>query len=244
MMSGSRLSLVIPAYNEAALLPRLLDSVDAAREHSSRSAQIEVIVADNLSTDSTAELANQRGCAIATVEKRCIAAVRNGGANAAQGDYLGFVDADSILHPECFDAIFAALDDARVVGGATGVTMERWSPGIALSFAMMLPMVWATGFDTGIVFCRRADFEALGGYDETRPIAEDVDFLVRLKHLGKQRGQRLRRLRGVKTVTSTRKFDRHGDWHYFLQMPRVAWNVMRRNEAGNDFIRRYWYEDR
>jgi hypothetical protein len=144
----------------------------------------------------------------------------------------------------CISFISFASGQEHRFGGATGVSMERWSPGIALSFAMMLPMVWATGFDTGIVFCRRADFEALGGYDESRPIAEDVDFLIRLKRLGKQRGQHLRRLRAIKTITSTRKFDRHGDWHYFLQMPRVAWNVLRRNEAGNAFIRRYWYEDR
>lgn len=221
-----------------------MDSVEAARLRCCGSSAIEIVVADNASTDATAGLATRRGCVLASIEKRCIAAVRNGGARLAQGEYLGFVDADSILHPDCFNEIIAALDDARVVGGATGVNMERWSAGIALSYAMMLPMVWATGFDTGIVFCRRADFEALGGYDESRPIAEDVDFMLRLKRLGKQRGQRLRRLRGVKTTTSTRKFDRHGDWHYFLQIPRVAWNVLRKNEAGSAFIRRYWYEDR
>ena len=46
-----------------------------------------------------------------------------------------------------------------VVGGATGVTMERWSVGIALTFAMILPLVWLTGMDTGVVFMRREDFE-------------------------------------------------------------------------------------
>ncbi len=237
-------SLVVPAWNEAVLLPRLLASVEHARQRSGRADAIEVIVADNGSTDATPELARAAGCRVVAVEKRCIAAARNGGAAAALGAGIGFVDADSIVHPDCFDAILAALDNARVVAGATGVTMERWSTGIALSYAMVLPMVWLTGFDTGIVFCRRADFETLGGYDESRPIAEDVDFLVRLRRLGKGRGQRLSRLRGVKTVTSTRKFDRHGDWHYLLQMPRVAWNVLRRTEQGNAFIRRYWYEGR
>jgi len=52
------LTLVIPAFNEAALLPRLLDSVDEARRrYRGGPDAIEVIVADNASTDGTADLA-------------------------------------------------------------------------------------------------------------------------------------------------------------------------------------------
>ncbi len=52
------ISLVVPCHNEAALLPRLLDTVDRARDrfHADREA-VEVIVADNGSTDATAEIA-------------------------------------------------------------------------------------------------------------------------------------------------------------------------------------------
>ena len=58
-----RLSLVIPAYNEEALLPRLLDTVDAARARYTFGADaIEVIVADQGSTDRTAAIATSRGC--------------------------------------------------------------------------------------------------------------------------------------------------------------------------------------
>lgn len=243
-----KISLVIPAWNESALLPRLLDSVTVAQQRwgaSGRSAEdLEVIVADNQSTDATARIAADRGCRVATVEKRAIAAVRNGGAAIARGELLAFVDADSMIHPDTFPAIAAAMTDPRHVGGATGVSMERWSLGIALTYALMLPVVWLTHFDTGVVFWRRADFEALGGYDERRLVAEDVDFLWRLRRLGRSRGQRLTRLRGVKTITSTRKFDLHGDWHYFLQMPAQAWRLLRDRNAVNDFARRYWYEGR
>lgn len=243
-----RLSLVIPAWNEAALLPRLLDSVDRARrrwvEAGHRAEDIEIIVADNGSTDATAQIALARGCRVVSVEKRVIAASRNGGAAVARGEILGFIDADSIVHPDSFLAVSAAMDDPRSVGGATGVTMERWSLGIALAYVMALPLVWLTGFDTGLVFWRRADFETLGGYDESRMVAEDVDFLWRLRRLGRTRGQKLVRLRRVKAVTSTRKFDRHGDWHYFTQMPAQGWRLLRDRRALNDFARRYWYEDR
>jgi hypothetical protein len=50
-----RFSLVIPAYNEEACLPRLLDSVDCARgAYAGGAGAIEVIVADDGSTDATA----------------------------------------------------------------------------------------------------------------------------------------------------------------------------------------------
>jgi hypothetical protein len=75
-------------------------------------------------------------------------------------------------------------------------------------------------------------------------VAEDVDFLWRLRRLARTRGQRLVRLRGVKAITSTRKFDTHGDWHYFTQMPAQGWRLLRDRGALNDFARRYWYDDR
>jgi hypothetical protein len=152
---------------------------------------------------------------VARVEKRRIAAVRNGGARLARGDSLCFIDADSSIHAETFNAIDGALARPDVVGGATGVFPERWSVGIVATWMVMMPVVWLTGMDTGVVYCRRADFEALGGYDEERELAEDVAFMWALKRLGARRGQKLARLTHVKAMASMRKFDRHGDWHYF-----------------------------
>ncbi|HEV8376644.1 MAG TPA: glycosyltransferase [Candidatus Polarisedimenticolia bacterium] len=244
-MASPRIALVIPAYNEEKCLPRLLASVGAARaRYRGGTDAVEVVVADNASTDSTAQVARVRGCKVAPVMKRVIAASRNGGARASSAEILAFVDADSLIHPETFNAIEASLADARVIGGATGVIMERWSLGIGLVYLLMLPIVKLGGVDTGVVFCRRADFEAVGGYNEERLIAEDVQFLLDLKRLGRSRGQRFERIRGAKAVASTRKFDRHGDWHYLTGMFGVAWAFLFSRRRLHRWIRTYWYEDR
>jgi len=240
-----RLSLVIPAYNEERFLPPLLDSVDAAaRRYAHGAASVEVIVADNASTDRTAELARARGCFVVPVAKRSIAAARNAGGAAARGEIVGFVDADMRVHPGTFDAIDQALASPRVAGGATGCTLERWSPGLAVTFAAFVPFVWLTGFDTGVVFCRKRDFEATGGYDERLRVAEDVRFLLALRQVGRRQGMRLIRLRRVKAVASTRKFDEFGDWHYLTQMPSIAVGFALNRAGSRQKVERYWYEPR
>jgi glycosyltransferase involved in cell wall biosynthesis len=239
------ISLVIPAYNEERFLPRLLDSIDVARQRYARGADaVEVIVADNASTDRTAEISVARGCRVAPVAKRSIAASRNAGGLAAVGRIVCFVDADSRIHPGTFDAIDRAMASDRIVGGATGCTLDRWSLGIASTFAAFLPIVWLTGFDTGVVFCRRSDFDAIGGYDESLRVAEDVAFLLALRRLGRKRGQRLTRLREVKAVASTRKFDDFGDWHYWRTMPWLVVGMLLKRKASRETIERYWYRPR
>ncbi len=238
------ISLVIPAHNEEQLLARLLDTVDEARARFARGRdRIEVVVADNASTDRTGEIAASCGCTVAVVAERRIAAARNGGARVARGEVLCFVDADARIHPETFNAVDRAVADGRWVAGATGVRLERWSLGIAVTYAILIPLVWLLRMDTGVVFCRRRDFEAVGGYDERRLFGEDVQLLWDLRRLGQSRGQRLVRLRGVKALNSMRKFDRWGDWHYLTQMFRLVPMMLRRPAAATDFARRYWYGD-
>jgi glycosyltransferase involved in cell wall biosynthesis len=238
-MADPRFSVVIPAFNEERYLPRLLDSLDVAREAYGGTDAVEVIVADNASTDGTARIAEERGCRVVRVERRVIAAARNGGAAVARGEIFAFVDADMRVHRRTFEAVDRALATGRAVAGASGVRLERMSPGLAVTWLMLIPMVVLTGMDTGVVFCRREDFAAVGGYDESRLVAEDVAFLLALRRLGRARGRRLVRLRGVKAVASTRKFDQFGDWHYFRLMAEGVSHLAGR--GGTAFTDRYWY---
>ena len=120
--------------------------------------------------------------------------------------------------------------------------MERWSLGIAVAYVMVVPVVVVTGIDTGVVFCRRRDFETIGGYDESRLIAEDVMFLLAMRRLGKSRGQRLARVTSAKAIASTRKFDEFGEWHYFPLVAEGVRHLLGRSPT--KFTERYWYKPR
>ncbi|MCU0241819.1 MAG: glycosyltransferase [Vicinamibacteria bacterium] len=240
-----RFSAVIPARNEEQRLPRLLDTLAAASERfAGGSSAIEVIVADNLSTDHTRTIAEQRGCRVVSVAPHVIASVRNGGAAAATGEILVFIDADIRAHVETFGVIDRAMATGRYVAGATGVHLERMSLGLAATYAMLMPLVWLLKMDTGPTFCRRADFEAIGGYDESLPYAEDVDLLVRLRKLGRQSGRGLARLGAARAIADLRKFDRHGDWHYFKLAAHLAWWWIAKRRGRDGFAERYWYSEK
>ena len=244
-MTTPRFSLVIPAYNEANWLPALLDSVDAARaRYRGGMHAIEVIVANNASTDDTAAIAETRGCRVAHVERRLIAAARNGGAAMALGEIVCFIDADSRIHPNTFNAIEDVMARGDAMVGATGVRPERWSIGIFCTWLLAVPLVYLMNMDAGVVFCRRRDFEAVGGYNEGFEFAEDVQLLADLKRLGRTRGQRFARARGAITITSSRKFDKHGDWHFLIMPLRIGFWMLFNQKRMRRETRAYWYEDR
>lgn len=246
-----RFSVVIPAYNEEAYLPRLLDTLDRARaRYLGGPDGVEIIVADNASSDATAQLATNRGCQVVTVAERGIGAARNGGARAARGAILAFIDADTQVHPETFNEIDSQYATGRIIGGTTGIRFERSSAGIAVTYAVLVFLGVAirgvrsrTDFavDTGVVFCGRRDFEEIGGYREQHLFGEDVWFLLDMRKLGRGRGQRLARGLAAKAVFSTRKFDEFGDWHYLTMLIRLPLSVL---FGRRKWIRRYWYDGR
>jgi glycosyltransferase involved in cell wall biosynthesis len=113
-----RVSVVIPARNEAIFIPRVIQAVLAQRP---AGVDLEVIVVDDGSTDGTAEAARAAG-ASAVVHAGAggnPAAARNRGAAVATGDPLVFLDADCIPAQGWLAAILAAHErGATVVGGA------------------------------------------------------------------------------------------------------------------------------
>ena len=127
------------------------------------------------------------------------------------------------------------------VWGVTGARLERKSFALVVTYCLMVPMVLLTGLDTGLSFCRREDFDAVGGYDEDRLYAEDVVFPMALRRLGRTRGQKTVRLPQVKALACTRKFDQFGDWHYFWMLGHVIKSLFTWNWNDEKLAQEYWY---
>jgi glycosyltransferase involved in cell wall biosynthesis len=250
-MLRPRISVVIPAFNEERFLPRLLDTIDVAkRRYRSMEDDVEVVVADNGSTDDTIAIAQSRGCKVVRVAPRIIGAVRNGGAATARAPLLAFVDADTQIHPETFNAIEKFFAAGKHVVGTSGAVPERRSLGIDVTWAVFGAITILAGYGmprsrsqcvpTGVVCCRRDDWVAIGGYSERWRFAEDVWFLLELMKLGRLRRQRAGWLSGAPAIFSTRKFDEHGDWHY-AAMPFRLIAMMFARGAVERWADRYWY---
>src|SRR5829696_3493306 len=114
------ISVVIPAFNEEAYLGRTLASLGRAaaslREKVNLSA--ELVVVDNDSSDSTADVARAFGAAVVKEAQNNVAKVRNTGARAARGDVLVFVDADTVVPAELLCRVVEVMAESGCLGGA------------------------------------------------------------------------------------------------------------------------------
>ncbi len=230
-------SIVIPAHNEADFLPGCLAGVQEAAALARL--EVEVIVVLNRCTDGTEEIARKAGALIAHEDERNLSKIRNAGAALATAPILITCDADSIPHRKTFVLVQEFLTNDRLVGGGTLTFPERLSLGIFVSIASVLPYLIWHGVSFGLFWCRREDFEAIGGFDEALVSVEDLDFAKRLRKHGRKSGRKFGTLIKAPLKTSCRKFDQFGDWYLFLS-PHAVWRVFRGTDR--EVADRFWYQ--
>ncbi|GAA5124302.1 glycosyltransferase [Luteolibacter yonseiensis] len=234
-----RISLIIPAHNEAAFITGCLEAArDAAL---GLDAGVETIVVLNRCTDATEEIARAHGCVIVREDAKNLSVIRNAGAAAATGEIIVTCDADSRMHPESFREILRILCAGKTVGGGAMVLPERWSPGIIASAVSILPYLAFTGVSFGMFWCHKRDFDKIGGFDTRFVSVEDVDFARRLKAHGRKSGLGWGTLWRAPLVTSCRKFDQFGDW-YLFRNPAFVRKVFRGNDR--QVADKFWYDVR
>jgi glycosyltransferase involved in cell wall biosynthesis len=199
------ISFIVPAYNEERLLGRTLVAIAAAARELGY--PFELIVADDGSTDGTAAVAREHGARVIQVEFRQIARTRNAGAQAATGDTLIFVDADTIVPATAVRATIEALRQGAAGGGAT-VDIEGRLPLWAwLSLPVFHVVFRVFGLAAGCyVFCSRTAFDAVGGFDERIYAGEEIVFSRSLRQHGRVVILRER------VTTSGRKLRTHSGW--------------------------------
>ena len=210
-----KLTIIVPAFDEEAYIGPTLDSIQAAeaRLRSASDVDVETIVVDNNSTDSTGAVACPKGATVVHEPVQGIARARNTGARHAHGDVLVFVDADVNMPYTLLDVIHEAMSDPACVGG--GVDVDYRPKRLSMRFYLRAWRLLGrlSGMAQGATqFCRKSVFEQVGGYDEKVWIGEDVDFYWSLKRHSKRTDGVVRFIRNPRVQPSSRRFDKWPVW--------------------------------
>ncbi|NLI54834.1 MAG: glycosyltransferase [Clostridiales bacterium] len=178
-----RISVVIPARNEAATLPLLLEDL---RRQTLR--PIEIIVANDDSEDETERLAQSFGATVLSLHRKPAGWVGKSwacqqGAQAATGDLLVFLDADVRLAPDGLSRIAEAF----AIHGAVSVqpyhVTHKGYEQFSLIFNLIqvgangaaLPKPIDLGLYGPVIALSRADYDAIGGHERVKAsVVEDM----------------------------------------------------------------------
>jgi glycosyltransferase involved in cell wall biosynthesis len=184
-------SAIIPTYNRRDDIVYAVSSVVAQTYPAAR---LEIIVVDDGGTDDTAELLRRLwGDRVQVLQKPNggVASARNHGLAAARGEYLAFLDSDDEWFPSKIEKQVAFLathpgfgmvltDVELIIEGRAGLELYRRRPhipedGYVLRWVLRSPMLVPPS-----VMLSRAVYEDIGGFDESLPTAEDLDFHLRV----------------------------------------------------------------
>jgi glycosyltransferase involved in cell wall biosynthesis len=206
-------SVIIPIFNAAAYLPQAVASV-RAQDHS----PLEIIVVDDGSTDTTADVAQSLPDVRYFHQPNAgPAAARNRGIREARGEILAFLDADDLWATGKLAAQLPVLrqfpDEHLVAGHVEQFTSDDVAP--TANRDTVVPRDHGRrAYTVGALLVRREDFHKVGGFDPALRFGEFMDWLSRAKTRG-LREQVLdqvvlyRRLHATNTTRLARDHQRH-----------------------------------
>ena len=183
------MSIVVPVHNGGEMLRRCLASLHQHAPHN-----CEIIVVDDGSVDSSADVGLLSGFHVVRAEKKAgPAAARNLGAQVARGDVLIFLDADVCLQSDTLRELLAPLADETVSAVFGSYDAKPEGPSLVSRFRNLLhhyvhqtASTEAATFWAGCGAVRKSLFLDIGGFDPTftNPSVEDIEFGMRLRMAG------------------------------------------------------------
>lgn len=198
MKSNPLVSIIIPTYNRANLLPNAIESVLGQGYPNT-----EIIIVDDGSTDDTQNVLEQFAGRINVViqENKGASAARNHGIRLSKGDIIAFLDSDDLWLPTKLERQVAILQSADPTipcclcnirlaysDGRTGSSFDLSliKPSIEEGLWLNVLEVLASRFIlfNQSVAIRREALVKVGGFDESYKYMEDHDLAMRLALLG------------------------------------------------------------
>ncbi|HEY1789153.1 MAG TPA: glycosyltransferase [Verrucomicrobiae bacterium] len=202
-----KVSIVVPAFNEERLLGESLARISlAAGAFQQRGWLTELIVCDNNSTDQTPQIARAAGATVVFEPINQIARARNRGAEAATGDWLVFVDADSHPGAELFTDVAQAIESGRcLAGGATILLDKKYFIAGLVTSLWNVASRWRRLLAGSFIFCEAATFRKIGGFSHELFAGEELELSQRLWKAARESGKKVVILHRHPLITSARK---------------------------------------
>ncbi|MBU3952349.1 MAG: glycosyltransferase [Proteobacteria bacterium] len=183
--TSSKVSVIIPTFNEEKYLPLCLESISNLSWPEDR---LEVIVVDNGSQDKTCEIAAAFNARVLTDKTKNVSGLRNLGAKYASGQILAFLDADCIVSPDWLMAAEKYFYDEKIVAWGSPPQIDSDATWVQKAWYLIrekssLPetVPWLESMN---FFVRKEKFTHLNGFDESLVTCEDVDFSYRISSHG------------------------------------------------------------
>ncbi len=182
-MSGKKpkISVIIPAYNGETYLAEGIESIERQQYE-----PLEIIVIDDGSTDNTAQIAKSlsRVRYVYQPNSGGPAKGRNRGLELAQGELIAFLDQDDLWPEHKLEAQVAYLANHPTLEIILGrIQIMRLT-----GFVDDRPQFEATSEDwanilLGSGLYKKSVFDKVGRFDETLPISDDLDWIMRAREL-------------------------------------------------------------
>lgn len=189
MARDPTISCVVPVFNGAAYINDALDSI-AAQTLS----VVETIVVDDGSTDETATVVSEFSGPVTYVyqDNAGPAAARNTGINLARAEFIAFLDADDMWHPEKLARQAARFQARPELGYCLTYKRNFWEPSLKHEEARLrreghIITKDVPGYVMQTMLARKATFDKVGLMDPSLRIGEDTDWIARAEHRGVMR---------------------------------------------------------
>jgi glycosyltransferase involved in cell wall biosynthesis len=180
-----QVTVIVPVRNGARFLPTCLGSIASDPYPDGRR---ELVVADNGSTDGTAELAASLGARVMSKHGVSVSVLRNEGVRQSSSDLLAFIDVDHEIAPGWLAAAVRILNDPRVVAAGAPCHPPATPTWVQVMYDAMRDHadkpIETRWLGAGNMVVRRSAFEGVGGFDGTLEACEDVDLSRRLRKAG------------------------------------------------------------